>query len=829
MIGGDGQVGVVVKDSLLRSPTRPRVHIVDFHDTSAAASNIIRGLAGLDIDGSAPFPDKPGQVQAVVVLLSTAALRDPSWASRVESLRVERLVPVSVGTLADSDVPEFLRELNWIFYRPDDASFLAKLFTGINTDASRFRDNRDTRALAERWEKADRSPDFLIDSLREVKRRIGNAAADVGNDPLIPEEQVDQLAGSFRHRYRLVYDPISETTARQGLPPWITRLIALWLATFPGVLDKILTEEGTTPVAFLSASRRHATRLMRRRIRRISFRTVIAVVTVVAVAATVVLVQQAVKKSNNAVSFSVGDIAFNGRPDLSAIKAAASLIDSGSYPGDDGRFRIVTDSLSQHWATGYLTADGSALQSAVFLADGSIQAADFDGGIWTWDSSLSSRTRVATGVAGATAFDASPGGDLAVVGDRTTVNIALGGSVVGTVDGFGSIKGFRLAPANHRLLVSASGALWVVDGIGPNPQRPKKLGEWDSVMDVVQTTDGHAAALVKRDGLIEIVHDDGTVDGVMKAPGDASLGALAPDGRSFALNIEGTIWTSTGGPMTSSGILVPGVATTMSMTSDGLVLVSDRTLGSWVADPKLGIRIGAICDGLLGTTSIAVDPGGRTLCVNSNITVDSIADLRPAGFTASVPAPTLAATSSGQVASVSLVKDLILLKRARGDVIGLDPAGLSFAPDFEQPIDIANANFFATGALIQARSLPTTVAVTEDGNTLAIGFVDGRLIEVDLDAQGFMAPVGSWQLPDHEAVRSITWSADDTIITATTERGTQWERFSCAGCWKDRRFVDHITDRAWLCYDKGDIDELGDTPRKAFSLRECQSRWGGDK
>jgi hypothetical protein len=540
-------------------------------------------------------------------------------------------------------------------------------------------------------------------------------------------------------------------------------------------------------------------------------------------------VQQAVKKSNNATTFAVGDVAVNGRPDLSAIKAAASLIDSGTYPGNDGRFRIVADSLSQHWATGYLAAQDSALQSAVFLADGSIQAVDFDGEIWTWNQSLSSRSRVETEVANVIAYDATPAGDLAVLGDRTRITIVQSGSVVGTVDGIDGIDDFRLAPANHRLLLSASGALWVIEDIGPNPKRPKKLGEWDSVIDVVQTANGGAAALVKRDGLIQILHDDGTVDEVGKAPGDPSGGALAPDGRSVALNIGGTIWTSMGGQIASSGILIPGAMTTMSMARDGLVLVADRTLGSWVADPKLGIRLGAICEGFLGTTSFVADPGGRTLCINVNITVDSIAGLRPAGVSTSVPVPTLAATSDGQIASVSLVEGLILLKRADGEVFGLDPAGLSFAPDFKQPTEIANASFFATGALIQAKSLPSSVAVTDDGNTFAIGFVDGRVIEVDLDAQGFMAPVGSWQLPDHEAIRAITWSGDDPILTATTATGTQWERPSCAGCWKDRLFVERIKDRAWLCYEAGDIEALGDTPREAFNLRACQSRWGDAK
>lgn len=804
----------------------PRVHIVYTRDTAAAATDIIRGLDQLGVDGSAPVPTTTDEVRAVVVLLSAHALHDPEWVSRVESLRAERLVPVSVGDLVDSDVPQFLRELNWVFYRPDDVDFLAKLFTGINTDASRFRDNRDTRALAERWEGSDRNPDLLLDSLREVQRRIRIAAVDAeSSDPLIPREQIVQLVGSLRDRFRFLYGPISETTSEGKLPQWIAWPITLWLAMFPGVVDRLFIENATTPVAFLAASRRHAVQLLRRRMRRVSIRSVLAALTVLVVVATVIVVQQAVKKSNNALAFSIGDIAINGRSDISAIKAAASLVDSEIYSGNDGRFRIVTNALSQHWTNGYLAADGAALVSAVFLADGSIRGVDFDGRIWTWNATLDSRSWIETGASGTFYFDASPDGRLAVVGDETVITVVKDSSIIGTIEGLGVISGFRLAPANDRLLVFAGDSLWSIDNIGSASQRPRNLGNWASVIDMTQTSNGGVAALVAQDGLIEIVSDDGTVVDVGRVPLSLKGGALARDGRSFALNVSGTIWTSTTGPITSSGIPIPGVQIAMAMTSDGLVLVADRTAGSWVADPKLGIRLGTICDGMPGTASFVVDSGGRILCITANVTVDSLADLRPAGISTPIPAPTLTVTSRGKVSSLSLVDGLIVLERNDGHVFSFDAAGLSFAPNFTQPAEIAHADFFATGALIEARSLPTTVAVNADGNTFAVGFVDGRLIEVDINSLGHLAPVGSWQLPDHEAVRAIEWSNSDTLI-ATTARGTQWERASCAGCWSNGTFVDRIAERAWFCYPAEDIEALGDTPRRAFHLRDCESHWG---
>jgi len=237
---------------------RPRVHLVGSRDTAEASDDIIRGLERLGLDASAPAPTRPGQVRAVVVLLSAHGLEDPAWLRSVEGLRAERLVPVRVGDLADQDVPQFLRDLNWVFYRPDDPGFLAQLFSGVNTDASRFRDSRDTRALAERWESAGRSPDFLLESRREIKRRIGSAAASAdGSDPLIPKEQAVQLAGTFRDRRRFFHETLVD--GDDAHPGWVAGPVATALALRPGAIDKLFVTQGTTTVAFLAASRRHAT------------------------------------------------------------------------------------------------------------------------------------------------------------------------------------------------------------------------------------------------------------------------------------------------------------------------------------------------------------------------------------------------------------------------------------------------------------------------------------------------------------------------------------------------------------------------------------------
>jgi len=764
----------------------------------------------------------------VVVLLSAHGLEDPAWLRSVEGLRAERLVPVRVGDLADQDVPQFLRDLNWVFYRPDDPGFLAQLFSGVNTDASRFRDSRDTRALAERWESAGRSPDFLLESRREIKRRIGSAAASAdGSDPLIPKEQAVQLAGTFRDRRRFFHETLVDGDDAQ--PGWVAGPVATALALRPGAIDKLFVAQGTTTVAFLAASRRHATQRSRGRAWRASYRTAVATLAVGAVVFTTVAVQQAIRQSNNAVAFAIGDTAESNRPDLAALKAGASLVDSGTYPGDDGRLRIAVAALAQHWPLGYLTSDGSSIDAARFLQDGSIQAFDFDGTIWRWDASLSARTSTATGIPGTRGADATPDGALTVVSDGASLTVVRQGAAAESIPGLSGIVQFKLAPADDRLLVHADGALYTIDGIGSQAGSPTKLGDWDSVLDVVQTPEGHAVALAERDGQLQLVHDDGTVEPSGPAPEGVSDGSLAPDGKSFALDVGGVIWTASGGQATSSGIVIPGVEIAMAMTGDGLVLVSDRTRGSWVADPRLGIDLGAICRGGVGTVMFGIDSGGdRVLCLQAGyVAVDTLAGVRPAATGAPAPAPAQVVTSDGPVRSVSLVDGIIRLDRADGTAFAFDAAGLSLAQGFTRPTGIDDVDFFATGSQLGASSLPTTVAVNAAGSTFAVGFVDGKLIEVDLDANGLLAPVGSWQLPDHASVNAVAWSADGQTISATTSSGTTWDRPSCSGCWGAQTLTEHIAQRAWFCYEEGDIDQLGATVRKAFRLDDCGSHWSG--
>lgn len=818
------------------SSDRPIISIVDSHDTSVVGDEIIRGLDALGVDASITLPE-PGapsspdraSLRAVVVLLSQSSLADPVWVRRVSSLHEQRLVPVLAGDIADSDVPPFLAELNWVIYRPDDASFMARLFTGINTDASRFRDSRDTRALAERWVDAGRSDDLLLEEPRELRRRTLAATLRVdGNDPLLTPELASVLVGGFRERYRTYAGILAE--GEDPSPPGLAVPVALWVAIYRSAfVQKIASADEVVP-SYLGSSQLHSMRLRRQRAWRATFASVLVLVTVMVVLVAAVSIRQAVASSNNAVSFAIGDPAAGNRPDLVAIKAGASLVDSGSYAGGDGRIRIAADALSQHWPLGYLSTAGTEPSIATFQADGSIGALAGDGSVWTWNLDLGTRSIVPTSTGPVRGGDISASGEGVAISDGATLLVGKPDGPLVNVPGVTDLRHVRLAPASDRALVQAADRLYAISDVRSERPKTVDLGPWDKILDIVQTTDGHAVALAIRSGTLLLVPDDGKSTEVGPAPVGVTAGALSPSGSSFVVEAGSALWVYRNSLLTQTGVLVPGTLLAIAITDDGLMVVSDRSKGTWAADAELGLVLGSVCNGFLGTTQLSVNgQGDRVLCVQSTfVAVDALDELKPTARATSVPEPTVSVSTDGPVRTISIIDGLVRLDRSDGTTFAFDSSGASLASSYEPPDFISDVDFFATGALIGASGTATTVAANPTGDTFAIGFDDGRIIEVDI-AEKSMARVGTWQLPDHLEISAISWSDDLSEIIATTSAGTQWTRVSCSGCWNRNLLPERIADRVWLCYARDDIEALGDNARMVFGLRNCEDRWAAER
>lgn len=817
----------------MTQPGRPRVIVISSPDTHDVARTVTSGLIDLSLDAEiagASLADADtdgsegdrGSAWAVVVLLSPGALADQSWQQRVAGAADQRLVPVLVEKVDDAAVPPFLAELNWVNYQLDNAAFLATLFTGISTDSSRFRDERDTRNLAERWERSGRNEDFLLDDAREVTRRTraGSVSSD-GRPAPVDAGEAAMLAGGFRQRRRAIASILANESG--GSPSPAPSLQAYRLALFRGRTDESVARNSSPLVAFLALSRRLSAKRQRQRRRKIAVRAGMAAVTVLAGVFATVEVRQAKIRADNAVDFAVGGGATTDRPDISAIKAGASLLDSDQYSGADGRLRQAIDALSQHWPAGYVRTDEWMVSAVDFAPDGAVIALDGGGNLWSWNLADGTRQTQATELVGVRAGDMDSAGS-ALGTDGSSVDVWTPESGLQRLLEEPGISAARLSPATGSALVAIEARLVSVP-FGQSASSAIELGAWDEVHVIAQTSDGHAVALAERDGRLELVRDDGQSTRFAGTVPTVAGAAIAPDGESFVVVANGVLWRGVDGQTSSTGALVPGVLSALATTNEGLTVLSGRTRGAWAVDSS-GLDLGDICKARVLPTMIEIDDlGERVVCVTgSMIVIDELRSLAPAERDQEPPPRTTTVGTAGSLSELSLVDGFILIDRADGTTFAIDSTGASFAEDFVPPEAVSEADFFATGALIGARGVPTTVAVTADGGTFAIGFDDGYLIEVDVRDDS-MSRVGSWTLPDRQAITAISWSQDQATISATTQAGNRWERQSCAGCWNADLLTMRISERVWLCYEAGDIASLGRTARDRFSLQACEDRW----
>src|SRR5215831_17356158 len=138
-------------------------------DSSALAEELV---AGLELAGFRPFLDRQDIAAAedwearlgalilgadtVVFILSPAAMRSESCAWEVERAAElgKRLIPVQGVPVPESEVPEKLRRLNYIFFRQGQsfARPLRELVTALRQDVEWIREHTRLSEAAARWQ-----------------------------------------------------------------------------------------------------------------------------------------------------------------------------------------------------------------------------------------------------------------------------------------------------------------------------------------------------------------------------------------------------------------------------------------------------------------------------------------------------------------------------------------------------------------------------------------------------------------------------------------------------------------------------------------------------
>lgn len=123
---------------------------------------------------------------AVVVFLSTAGLTEPGWPAQVAAAiaTAARLIPVRVGEITDTLVPERLREPNWIDWEPGNVNAtFGSVLAGLLSDPGRRNLSRQLSHETDAWVRSGRSDALLITDYRRARQMAG-VLADLSADQL---------------------------------------------------------------------------------------------------------------------------------------------------------------------------------------------------------------------------------------------------------------------------------------------------------------------------------------------------------------------------------------------------------------------------------------------------------------------------------------------------------------------------------------------------------------------------------------------------------------------------------------------------------------------
>lgn len=518
-----------------------------------------------------------GEAAAVVVFLSAAGLASQEWQAQVtaDTQTATRLIPVRVGIIDDTRVPERLAALNWITWQPGNVSVTAGyVLAGLFSDPARRDISRQLAHEAEAWLRSGRRDALLISDYRRARRMTA----------MLRDLQADTLAAPTAVMRQYV-----QRSVKVSRPKYRRRRVRLVL----GIAGTVL--------ALLVAA--------------------VAIPTI------------KLGKFNNKESVvTSGDQAIlRDLPEWSAANSAALLIDGTPQEKVLARATLLR-AMNQPWeldALQWQTPPNSAVPfdhgklAVVSVGSGlAIINVNTQRALWTavtpggpYFLSVDPAGHTALGLA------LSHRGAIVIDLDRHTVrrvaeNAAFSSPSQPTYGELGSDDMAVVALPGRRLgtLNTATGAL-------------TDLGVYPPVVALAgRSPGGPATALVRRsDGRVDLIAvPSGRVLGALPGTPPAEAGAISPGGRrAIVEGGDGQFWTiGTGRPATPAGIPVPSVLSSVTWaTGDRVIIASYDQRGQVYYLPRAE-PLGTICaqDGRLslvipGPDSAVVaceSPGGTT-------------------------------------------------------------------------------------------------------------------------------------------------------------------------------------------------------------------------
>jgi hypothetical protein len=522
--------------------------------------------AGIEVTEDAPDVALDG----LLVLLSTQALADPAWRDQAEERAATRIVPVRIGDIAAAELPDRLKELNWIDWRAENPSAtFGSVLAGLLADPARRRVSRELAHEAETWQRAGQPKELLIDDHRRAQQ-MADLLADLQGDPMAS----------------------------------------------PSALT----------LEFVERSAAVSRRSHRRHRRRLALILAGAGLAVIALAIYIPKIDAATLVNHAAIVTAGEQSVLDALPEWSAANAADLLLEGTGPQKVLGRDTLL-QAMQRPW--GITNVNFIANVRAISpLAGGTravVLAATTRGSALALIDSDSARILWSLALRGSyQQLHLANDGTVAILAGAGVASVNL---TTHSVRAFGSsaLPAQAWPATGGRIAIStASGALQQLAVLEAAHGKSTTIGAYHAVLDIAPNARGSTSALVEREPnnlqIIDLAH--GAVLASAQISTGLALGALAPDGaHAIVAGADGQLWRfGAREPATPTGIAVPGGLQRLAWASDErLVLVSESERGQVIYLPRAE-PLGHVCWDVAVPTELSVEAGGATVaCVGNGL------------------------------------------------------------------------------------------------------------------------------------------------------------------------------------------------------------------
>ena len=707
---------------------------------------------------------------AVIVIISLAALNDSSWKESIAALPEDaRLIPVETDLHGDRDlydlIPKRVLELNFIKAGEDT---LKNLSDTLAQDREIFKVKSELLAMTEAWEMSGKSEEFLIEKVRVVNRY---------------SKTVNQA---------LMYET-----------------------------DSGMKQQLTAILQFLSDSHTYAVRMaFKKAFRR--FRLVLTGLLAAAVIVMLVVVLPYLKRSKYA-NVVISVESSQELAPIQAVKMVEAIVNPYSAEGlKPSYYSKLSEYIDMEWMNTPAGIDFDwALNDAYLTPDGKhIRAACGNGTVSTWD--------ILTGGMTGTELSSDPISALGRSEDESLIAAAdSSGYLYVNRNGSGWTKssGSCGLPFSRSLTIRCSDSLIAVsDGsklscFTAGDQGIALVSENSFEELIAFSVEGETVylAFTESGKLYTAKLTGGSLDGKTAVEADlpANNAADIRSGELFFADASGSILRCRVGESSvkDSGICVSGAEMIGAVGGD-VVLCYSRGTGTHLYELSLGIDLGSILETAASPSRFSVS--GDTVMLSSNglCYSQSLRSMLPCSEPQSSFREGTSATSGGVIRSAEADEfGIVVLELALENGVQkvlLDPSARYFIGDAQFSADIpeeyANYSYYSISRLHYSGGTSYT-EITGDGSVLLLGSDDGEFYEAVFDKKGGCLVSAHRQIPSRLAVKAVASDGEGYVL-----------RDAAGTCWRARRGSDAASEQGVIEAVKQKLTiALGDEIRDSVS------------